>query len=176
LRETLATDVAPWFGDHGAARLDEVVLIADGAIGDPLVSPRSANQLGVAPNGADDDERPVGLDLGPADLAEADALRELGTGLFVGDLSSLSFTDRSRGRFRGTTRFGTFWVEGGHLVAPVAPLHLDGALSHLFGDGLVRLFGESRLFLAPDTYLVRPLASVRTPGALVRDVRVAPAG
>ena len=45
-------------------------------------------------------------------------LRTLDTGLYIGNLWYLNFSDRSACRLTGMTRFASFWVEGGqrHLL------------------------------------------------------------
>ena len=54
-----------------------------------------------------------------------DALAALGTGLYVGNLHYLNYSDRPACRMTGMTRFATFWVEGGKIVAPVDVLRFD---------------------------------------------------
>ena len=43
----------------------------------------------------------------------------LDTGLFVGNLWYTNFSDMSACRTTGMTRFATFWMDGGEIVAPV---------------------------------------------------------
>ena len=41
----------------------------------------------------------------------------LGTGLFVGNLWYTNFSDRAACRTTGMTRFATFWIDEGEIVA-----------------------------------------------------------
>ena len=67
----------------------------------------------------------------------------------------------------GMTRFGTYWVEGGELIAPVSVMRFDDSLYHLFGDRLVGLTRERDLLLSAETYGGRSSESCLLPGALV---------
>ena len=55
----------------------------------------------------------------------------LDTGLYVGNLWYTNFSDRAACRTTGMTRFATFWVEDGDIVAPVDVLRFDEALGRL---------------------------------------------
>ena len=92
------------------------------------VSPRSAQEYGVEHNGASASESPESLAMAPGDLAADDALATLGTGLAVGNLWYTNYSDRSACRITGMTRFATFWVEDGELVAPASVLRFDDTL------------------------------------------------
>ena len=67
------------------------------------------------------------------------------------------------------TRFATFWVEKGQLVAPVPAMRFDETVYHMFGKGLVDLTRERELLIDPSTYGARSTRSARLPGALVDD-------
>jgi predicted Zn-dependent protease len=69
------------------------------------------------------------------------------------------------------TRFATFWVEGGRIVAPVSPLRFDDSIFRMLGENLVDLTTERELLLDPSTYGERSTASARLPGALLRGLR-----
>jgi predicted Zn-dependent protease len=148
-----------------------VTLIADGRLADALVSPRSAKEYGLAINGTDAGERPEALEMAPGALEEGQALAALGTGLYVSNLWYLNFSDRPAGRITGMTRFATFWVEGGRIVAPVGPMRFDDSIYRMLGENLVELTRERKLVLDPSTYGERSTASARLPGALLRALR-----
>ena len=67
----------------------------------------------------------------------------------------------------GMTRFATFWVENGELVAPLKVMRFDETIYNLLGSHLVDLTQEREVILDPGTYGGRSTASVRLPGALV---------
>jgi predicted Zn-dependent protease len=68
------------------------------------------------------------------------------------------------------TRFATFRVERGRIVAPVDVLRFDDSLYRMLGSNLEALTRETELLLSADTYRSRQLTSARLPGALVREI------
>ena len=169
--ENTAEGVAPGFQADGFVKPQEVKLIVEGKLGDALVSPRSAKEYGLDTNAAGGGEAPQSLDCAAGTLAEADALAALGTGLYVSNLWYLNYSDRAAGRVTGMTRFATFWVEGGRIVAPVSPMRFDDTLYRMLGEKLVDLTRERELLLDPSTYGERSTASARLPGVLVSGLR-----
>ena len=167
LTENTADGTAPLFQQDGFVRPARVALIAAGALGESLVSPRSAKEYGYAANGANGSESPESLDLAAGNLDEADALEALGNGLFIGNLWYLNYSDRPAGRITGMTRFATFRVEGGRIVAPVEPLRFDDTIYRMLGSNLVDLTREREILLSTSTYDERSTSSARLPGALV---------
>ena len=103
-------------------------------------------------------------------LAMRDSLAALDTGLAIGNLWYLNYSDRPACRMTGMTRFATFWVENGRVVAPVDVLRFDDTLYRLLGDNLEALTRERELSLESSTYGSRKLESVLLPGALVSEM------
>ncbi|MGI9644129.1 MAG: metallopeptidase TldD-related protein [Ilumatobacteraceae bacterium] len=171
IAEDTAGGVAPNFQSSGFTRPDDVSLVVDGAYADTLVSPRSAQEYGVATNGASDVELPESLALAPGTVQTAGAGEALGTGLFVGNLWYLNFSDRPACRATGMTRFATFWMEDGEIVAPVNVLRFDDTAYHLLGDRLEGLTDEPELLLDKLSYGGRSTSSRRLPGALIDGMR-----
>jgi predicted Zn-dependent protease len=171
LVEATAAGTAPDFQEQGFARPDEVVLVDRGEPADLLVSPRSAQEFGVPTNGAAGDESPRSLAMAPGSIPAAGTAEALGTGLHVENLWYLNFSDRSACRTTGMTRFATFWVDGGEIVAPVNVLRFDDTAFHLLGDRLAGLTDEAEVLLDTSTYHRRSTSSVRLPGALVEEMR-----
>ncbi len=169
LREHTALGIAPNFESAGFLRPDAVSLIEAGHFQDCLVSPRSSLEFGVDTNGANASEVPLSLDLEGGGLAVDDVLSELGTGLFVGNLWYLNYSDRNACRTTGMTRFATFWVEKGQLVAPVPAMRFDETVYRMLGDGLIDLTRERELLIDANTYGARSTRSARLPGALIDD-------
>jgi predicted Zn-dependent protease len=170
ISEDIAAGVAPAFQAEGFPRPDSIPLIAGGALAGSLVSPRTAREFGLEANGANGDESPEALAMAGGELAARDALAALDTGLAVGNLWYLNYSDRPAGRMTGMTRFATFWVEGGKVVAPVNVLRFDDTLYRMLGDNLVALTAERELLLEANTYGSRMLASVTLPGALLSEL------
>jgi predicted Zn-dependent protease len=163
--------VAAGFQSDGFVKPDGVKLIAGGRLGDALVSPRSAKEYGLATNAANAGESPESLDLAPGSLEEGDVLAALDAGLYISNLWYLNFSDRPAGRITGMTRFATFWVEGGRIVAPVSPMRFDDSVYRMLGENLVDLTRSRELLPDPSTYEARSTASARLPGALLGGLR-----
>lgn len=170
LAEDTAAGLAPDFQEQGFRRPDRVTLIEAGVYRDPLVSPRSAIEFAAPTNGATGQEAPLSLDMAPGDVPARSALRRLGSGIHVSNLHYLNYSDRSRCRATGMTRFACFWVEGGAIVAPIGVLRFDDTLYRMLGTNLIGLTAERETILDPQTYGGRSVESMRVPGALVADV------
>jgi predicted Zn-dependent protease len=167
--ENTAEGIAPGFQEAGFIRPDQVSLIEGGAYRDCLVSPRSALEYGVDTNGAPAGEAPSSIDMAPGTLAADRVLAELGTGIYVGNLWYLNFSDRVACRTTGLTRFGTFWVENGVIQAPIEVMRFDETLYRMLGDNLIALTADRELILDPGSYYQRSRDSARLPGVLVDD-------
>lgn len=168
--EDIATGVAPAFQGEGFTRPDRVSLIESGALVGSLVSPRTAREFDLSTNGANGHEAPEALAIAGGDLPAHDALAALDTGLAIGNLWYLNYSDRPACRMTGMTRFATFWVENGNIVAPVNVLRFDDTIYRLLGSNLEALTAETELLLDADTYGERGLRSARLPGALVSEM------
>lgn len=172
LTEATSQGVAPAFQSAGFIRPAAVPLIVDGALTGSLVSPATATEFGLAANGANAGESPEALDMRGGTLAASDALTALDTGLYIGNLWYLNYSDRPACRMTGMTRFGTFWVEHGRIVAPVHVMRFDDTLYRMLGSQLEALTRQTELRLDTSTYRQRSLSSMRLPGALVRELEL----
>ncbi|MEO8677291.1 MAG: metallopeptidase TldD-related protein [Casimicrobiaceae bacterium] len=170
IAESTAEGIAPAFQGDGFVRPTGVRLIDAGRLTGSLVSPRTEREFGLKANGANGWESPESLAMAGGTLAAKDALQALGTGLFVGNLHYLNYSDRPACRLTGMTRFATFWVEGGEIVAPIDVLRFDDTLFRMLGPNLEALTAETDLLLASDTYGARQLSSMRVPGALLSEM------
>ncbi len=171
LVEDTAQGIAPRFQHDGFVKPDAVQLVRSGAISDTLVSPRTAREYAVATNGANANESPDSLAMGGGELAAADVLTALDTGVYISNLHYLNYSDRHACRMTGMTRFACFWVERGQLVAPISVMRFDDSLLRMFGGGLVALTGDAELVPDSSTYEERQLRSITAPGALVEGLR-----
>ena len=171
LTENIGEGVAPAFQAEGFIRPAAVTLISGGKLGDALTSPRTAKEYSLAANGAGGDESPQSLDMAAGPLPESEVLAKLGTGLYISNLWYLNFSDRPAGRITGMTRFATFWVENGKIVAPVTPMRFDDSVYRILGESLVELTRERELLPDSSTYGERQTASARLPGALLSSLR-----
>ena len=169
LIEDIAGGVAPDFQSDGFRRPSQVSLIENGAVSGALVSPRSAKEFGVQTTGANGGESPDSLSVAGGDLPTAEVLKALDTGVWIGNLWYLSYSDRSAGRMTGMTRFATFWVEDGEIVAPVNVMRFDDTIHRMLGSELEALTVEQELLLSASSYYNRSTASSNLPGALLKD-------
>ncbi len=169
LTENTREGMACAFQREGFLRPASVPLVAAGALDAPLVSPRSAREYNVATNGANAAESPESLDLAAGSLAEARALEALGTGIYIGNLWYLNFSDRSACRLTGMTRFASFWVENGAIRAPLNVMRFDDTAYRVLGENLEALTRERDLVVDDNSYGERSTSSMRTPGALVKE-------
>jgi predicted Zn-dependent protease len=71
------------------------------------------------------------------------------------------------------TRFGTYWVENGEIVAPVKVMRFDDSLYHILGDRLEGLTRERELLLSAQTYEGRSTDSALLPGVLISGIDLA---
>jgi len=134
------------------------------------VSPRTAREFGLEANGANTQEMPEALSVAGGELPMRDALAALDTGLAIGNLWYLNYSDRPACRMTGMTRFATFWLEGGKIIAPVNVLRFDDTLYRMLGSKLEALTAETQLLFDADTYGERALRSMRLPGALLSEL------
>ncbi len=169
LSENTAEGLATGFQRDGFVRPGRVDLIRAGRLAEALVSPRSAREFGVPTNGANAEETPESLDLGAGELPREEVLAALDRGIYVGNLWYLNFSDRSACRMTGMTRFASFWVENGRIAAPLNVMRFDDTAFRMLGSELEGLTRERELLLQGGTYGSRNTASLRTPGALLRD-------
>ena len=167
--ENIEDGIAPGFQEAGFLRPPRVNLIVDGVYEDTLVSPRSSLEYGVPTNGASGAESPVSIELAAGRMPREQVLAELGTGIFISNLWYLNYSDRSRCRTTGMTRFATFWVENGRIQAPLNVMRFDETVFRMLGENLLGLTRERELLLDSGTYGNRSTASARLPGALVED-------
>lgn len=171
ITEDLDLGIAPAFNDDGYLR-ESVPLVREGRSVALLTNARTAREYGLTPNGALASEAPSSLSMKGGDLADADVLAALGTGLYVGNLWYVNFSDRMSCRLTGMTRFVTFWVDEGRIVAPVDAMRFDDSLYGLLGERLERLGAQSELRLSDDTYGQRATGGMQLPGLLVKSLEL----
>jgi len=166
IRENTADGLAPNFLSGGFIRPNSVTMIEGGKLKDALASPRSAKEFGVQVNS---NEYPESLDMSAGELDDDTVLDELGTGVYVNRLWYLNYSDRPAGRLTGMTRFATFWVEQGKVVAPLNVMRFDETVYNMLGENLAGLTARRELLPSATTYHSRSTSSARLPGALIRD-------
>ncbi|MDQ3204699.1 MAG: metallopeptidase TldD-related protein [Pseudomonadota bacterium] len=166
LDEKVSDSLSPAFSGEGYPRSD-LGLIVKGQAGAQMVSSRSAAEYGLTANGAGAGEMPSALNMAAGTLADADILKQLGTGLYISNLWYLNYSDQPAARMTGMTRFATFWVENGEIQAPVSTMRFDDSAFSLLGTQLEALTEQRELLLSASTYSQRATASALLPGALI---------
>ena len=158
----------PNFNSKGFTKPNRIRLIVEGRRHDSLVSSRSSLEYGTQCTGAEADEEPCALEMRGGDLADEEILSALGTGLYVSNLWYLNHSDRQSCRMTGMTRFGTFWVENGEIVAPIQVMRFDDTLYRMLGTELEALTSKRQRFMDTRSYGARSTKSSLLPGALLR--------
>ncbi len=171
IREEHERGLRPRFTPEGFEMPGAVTLIDAGRYAQCLVDARDGKEYGEPVNAAGGSPESVALDAG--DIPQSQVLERLGTGLYIGNLWYCNWSDPNDCRVTGMTRFGTYWVEGGELVAPVNVMRFDDSLYHLLGDRLEGLTAERDLILSPQTYEGRGTDSYLLPGLLVSGIELA---
>lgn len=164
--EQISGSLSEAFSSEGYPRGDVTLINAGKAAGE-LINSRSAAEYGLSTNGASSDEAPSALQMAAGTLAQADILKQLGTGLYISNLWYLNYSDLPAARLTGMTRFATFWVEDGEIKAPVSTMRFDDSVYSLLGSQLEALTAERELLLSASTYDQRNTSSNLLPGALV---------
>lgn len=167
IAEQVSGSISPAFSGEGYPRSD-LRLIDQGRALEQLTSARSAAELQRQANGAEAWESPSALSMAAGDLAQADVLKALGTGLYINNLWYLNYSDQPAARMTGLTRFACFWVENGEIQAPVSTMRFDDSVYSLLGSQLEALTREREMLLSASTYGQRQTGSSHLPGALVK--------
>jgi len=167
LTEDLSLGITPRFNADGYRR-ESVRLVEAGRSIHQLTAARTAREYGLVPNGATGTEWPTSLSMRGGDLAQDDVLRALDTGLYIGNLWYVNASDRMNCRFTGMTRFATFWVEDGRIVAPVDAMRFDDSLYRVLGSELERIGAQPELHLNDWTWGERATGGMLLPGLLLR--------
>ena len=157
----------PRFNETGFLSPDKTHLIQNGKYASALVSPRSGKEFNINHNGAAPSESPSYLSMSPGMLAAQGALKLLDTGIYISDLWYLNFSDPQVCRMTGMTRFASFWVENGQLVAPLSVMRFDDSIYEILGSKLEGLTRETETFHEAHTYGSRSTSAMQVPGALV---------
>lgn len=169
LHENHARGLAPMFTRTGFIKPSQVKLIEDGRYQNCLVNSRSAVEYHSMTNA--DSEYPESLDLAAGHLKRESILSELDTGLYIENLWYLNFSDHNACQLTGMTRFACFWVEEGHIQAPVNVMRFDDSAYELLGTNLLGLTQERELIVDCTSYGSRSNSSAELPGALVESMR-----
>jgi predicted Zn-dependent protease len=159
------------FQEQGFIKPERIPLIANGRLQGSMIAPRTAQEYGIAANGAGDAESTRSLVMQGGDLAMRDALQALGTGIYISNLWYLNFSDRENCRITGMTRFACFWVEAGEIRAPLNVMRFDESLYRILGEDLLALTQETEVLMDDSSWGERHTGGTVLPGALLQSMR-----
>ncbi len=167
LSEDFSSGLTPRFNGNGEVAPETTTLIDKGELIQTQVSTRTAKEYGVATNYASEGEHLRSPMMHPGDLAEADILQQLGTGVYLSNLHYLNWSDRIGGRITGMTRYACFWVEDGKIVAPIENMRWDDSIYNFLGENLEAVTNKALVNPDVGTYDGRELSAVVCPGVLL---------
>ncbi len=171
LKENFKLGLSPRFNSTGIVSPEELLLIDQGELRTLLVHERTAKEYGIAANGAANGEGMRSPEILSGELESSHALQALGTGIYLGNLHYLNWSERKTARLTGMTRYACFWVEDGKIIAPIKDLRFDESLYRIFGSELEAVTRQSVRLPQTDTYQERSLGGSQVPGMLIRDFR-----
>lgn len=169
IHENFEMGLCPQFNAMGEMAPAQIPLIERGQSQNLLISTRSAKEYGGKSNGALS-EGLRSTEIMPGHLLEADILKQLGTGLYLGNLHYLNWSDVPNARITGMTRYAGFWVEAGEVVGPIQDLRFDDSLYSLLGTHLEAITTHQEMEPEVATYEQRSLGGKKVPGMLVREM------
>jgi predicted Zn-dependent protease len=169
LRENFTLGLNPRFNSLGEVAPEVLPLIEGGRIRNLLTSSRTAIEYGLPSNFAEPGESLRSPEVLTGSLPRESILAEIGTGLYVGGLHYLNWSDQMSARLTGMTRYACFWVQEGEIVAPIRDLRFDVSLYDGLGRDLVDLTDFSEVVPDTGTYDARSLGGSRMPGMLIDD-------
>jgi len=174
--ENFSLGISPQFNQIGELAPQKLTMIERGKLKNLLINVRTAKEYNVQSNGADANpwfgEYLRSLDVSPGKLSEKNILKELGTGLYIGNLHYLNWSDLQNARITGMTRYACFWVEGGEVVAPIQDMRFDESLFRALGSELVGLTDHAHIIPNIGTYSHRGIGGQKNPGLLLNEFRL----
>jgi predicted Zn-dependent protease len=170
--ENFRLGVSPRFNSLGEVAPETMPVVEKGLLKNWIVSSRSSQEYKIPGNAGDPSEGLRSLEILPGHLPEKSALKSLGTGVFLGNLHYLNWSDIPNARVTGMSRYACFWVENGEIVAPIQDMRFDESFYRFFGSELEALTQES--YLEPDisTYGRREVGGRKLPGILLSEFRL----
>ncbi|MEL3913383.1 TldD/PmbA family protein [Treponema pedis] len=169
LIQDFSLGLEPSFNSNGEAAPEKLTIVENGKLKNTLVSLRSETQYGVKSNGAPLSEGMRSIVIGEGNFSESEAVKELGTGIYISNFNYLNWSDTSSARITGMTRFACLWVEDGKIIAPITDMRWDESVYNMFGKNLLAVTKERHIFASTGTYGGRSTGGSLLPGILVKD-------
>ncbi|HQG39409.1 MAG TPA: metallopeptidase TldD-related protein, partial [Spirochaetales bacterium] len=171
LTQDFSLGVEPRFNEFGELAPLKLTLIEKGKLVNTLVSSRSSKEYGTPSNAAPQGESLRSPVIAGGTLPEADALKALGTGIYVSNFHYLNWSDPQAARITGMTRFACLWVENGTIVGPIKDMRFDESIYNFLGAELEAVTKEQHLIVNSETYEGRSLGGSLIPGFLVKNFK-----
>jgi len=169
LKENFSKGAVPRFNELGIIAPEELLVIRDGTLINPLVSAKTAKEYNQISNGANNGEYMRSPVIGTGTLSQPEILSRLGTGLYLANLHYLNWSDRPNGKITGMTRYACFWVEDGKIIAPIENLRFDDSIYDFLNQNLEAFTDFQEFIPNTDTYGSRSLGGMLSPGMLVKN-------
>ena len=169
IAEDFRLGLVPSFNSLGEPSPESLSLIHEGKLANLLTSSKTAEEYGLESNQANESEAPRSLTIEPGALAEDDVLRVLDTGLYISNLHYLNWSDATKGRITGMTRFACFWVENGEIASPIQDLRFDETFYNFWGDNLEALGNVADIQPTVMSYDQRAIGAAKVPGMLINN-------
>jgi len=169
LKENFSKGTVPRFNELGIIAPEELSVISAGVLINPLVSAKTAKEYNQITNGANNSEYMRSPEVEIGTLSQSEILSRLGTGLYLSNLHYLNWSDRPNGRITGMTRYACFWVEDGHIIAPIENLRFDDSIYDFLNQNLEAFTDFHEFIPNTDTYGSRSLGGIITPGMLIKN-------
>ncbi|MDA9935253.1 metallopeptidase TldD-related protein, partial [Candidatus Marinimicrobia bacterium] len=166
ISEDFSLGLVPKFNSNGEVSVDKVPIISSGELKNTLVSSRTASEYGQVSNHAEPGEHLRSPSMAPGELNRNDILKEIDKGLYLSNIHYLNWSDNSKGRITGLTRYACFWVESGEIVGPINTMRFDDSFYNYFGDSLVQVGKETEFIPSTSTYGNREMGGTTCPGIL----------
>ena len=167
LNEDFRSGSVPKFNNNGEIATDVLNLVDSGILENTLINSRTAKEYNLISNNASSSESIRAAYMVGGDLAESDVLKKIGTGLYLGNLHYLNWSDCIGGRITGMTRYACFWVENGEIVAPIENMRFDDSFYNFFGKNLESVGKQVEFNPEVGTYGSRSLGGTYCPGVLL---------
>lgn len=167
VNQDFSLGVEPAFNEDGETAPELLKIIEKGKLVNTLVCSRTEKQYGVPSNASSEGEGLRSCSIASGTLKEEDALKALGTGIYVSNFHYLNWSDTSSARVTGMTRFACLWVEDGKIIGPIKDMRWDESLYNMLGVKLEALTQERHLIVETSTYNQRSVGGSLLPNILV---------
>lgn len=159
--------LSPKFNERGEVFADFMPIIEKGELKNLFTSNSTEKEYGTPSNFAGEEESHKSAVIMTGDLKRSEILEKLGTGLYISNLHYLNWSDKTKGRITGMTRFGCLWVENGKVVGPIKDLRFDETLFQIFGEAVEDFTAFAETAVENMTYCERHIGGTKNPGLLL---------